>query len=63
MDTNVDNYNNNEIITLLKVRNDKLLTVDVLADKIDRTIAKRLVETEDTPDLIKFFKIVSLEFV
>ena len=57
MDTNVDNYNNNEIISLLKVRNDDSLTVDILADKIDRTIQKvKLVETEDTPGLIKFFQ-------
>lgn len=57
MDTNVDNYNNNEIITLLKVRNDESFTVDILADKIDRTIQKiRLVETDDTPSLIKFFQ-------
>ena len=57
MDTNVDNYNNNEIISLLKVSNDESLTVDILADKIDRTIQKiRLVNTDDTPDLIKFFQ-------
>ena len=57
MDTNVDNYNNNEIISLLKVSNDESLTVDILADKIDRTIQKvRLVETDDTPDLIRFFQ-------
>lgn len=57
MDTNVDNYNNNEIICLLKVSNDESLTVDILADKIDRTIQKiRLVETKETPDLIRFFQ-------
>ena len=57
MDTNVDNYNNNEIISLLKVRNDESLTVDVLADKIDRTIKKiRLADNDETPELIKFFQ-------
>lgn len=57
MDTNVDNYNNNEIISLLKVSNDESLTVDILADKIDRTIQKiSLVETDETYDLIKFFQ-------
>lgn len=57
MDTNIDNYNNNEIISLLKVTNNESLTVDILADKIDRTIQKiRLVDTNQTPDLIKFFQ-------
>lgn len=57
MDTNVDNYNNNEIISLLKVRNDESLTVDILADKIDRTISKvKTIESDDTASLIKFFQ-------
>uniref|UniRef100_A0A6C0LH81 Uncharacterized protein n=1 Tax=viral metagenome TaxID=1070528 RepID=A0A6C0LH81_9ZZZZ len=57
MDTNIDNYNNNEIISLLKVRNDQSLTVDILADKIDRTIQKvKQADIDDNPELVKFFQ-------
>lgn len=59
MDTDIDNYSNNEILQLLKLNNDDKLEVNLLFQRVYKTINK-LKNTdgdiEDLDDILQFFR-------
>ena len=57
MDIDIDNYSNNEILQLLKLNNDDTLKVDLLFQRVHKTIDKlSKSEVEDIESILTFFK-------
>lgn len=59
MDTDIDNYSNNEILQLLKLNNDDKLEVDILFQRVSKTINKLNASQDDIDNLdeiLDFFR-------
>ena len=59
MDTDIDNYSNNEILYLLKLNNDDKLEVNLVFQRVQKTINKLTAssqELENAEEIISFFR-------
>lgn len=57
MDTDIDNYSNNEILQLLKLNNDDTLNVDLLFQRVYKTIDKLSnSDVDDLDSILGFFR-------
>ena len=56
MDTDIDNYSNNEILQLLKLNNDDTLNVDLLFQRVYKTIDKlSKSDVDELDNILGFF--------